>query len=126
MRLVSSALQLRLLAHFAAQAVQDNAALDRYVAPISAISRLLFDKLDGASDPAVASASASLLEASAAVMQGEDIVASLASSATSAKLIHQRLSPSRSEIELDQEFEHSVARLTQGMTQSVLEAVAVG
>ena len=55
---------------------------------------------------------------------GRTFASGSVASGSSAKLIHQRLSPSRSELELEQEFEHAVARLTQRMTQSVLEAVA--
>ena len=126
MRLVGSALQLQLLAHFAVRAARDGATLDKYVAPMSAISRLLFDKLNGGPDTELASVAASLLEASAAVMQGEAVLASLEATGKCAQMVHRRLSPSRDDADLEQEFAHAVKRLTQRMTQSVLEAVAVG
>ena len=126
LRLVGSALQMRLLAHFALLAAKDGTALEKYIVPMSAISRLLFDKLNRPSDAALASVSASLLETVAAVMQGEDVVRSLEICGGCAKAIHEGLCPDRDTSALEEEFAQAVKRLVRRGTKSVLEGASAG
>jgi len=124
LRLVSSALQMRLLAHFALKAVKDGGALEKYVGPMSAFSRLLFDKLHGSTDPVLAEAVGSVLEATASIMQGEQVIESLNACSDHATTVHAHLSIGRTAVEVDKEFQHAVKRLTEREAEAFRERSA--
>jgi hypothetical protein len=121
LRLQSTALQLRLLSHFALKAAREGAPLDKYVGPMSGFSRLLYDKLRNSTDPAVSNAATAILDAVASIMQGEAVLESLAHSGEQAKAVHERLCPDRDAVVLEREFAHAVTRLGQREAQSARE-----
>jgi DNA-binding response OmpR family regulator len=124
LRLQGTALQMRLLSHFALKAATEGASLDKYVAPMSAFSRLLYDKLHESRDHALAGAVTSILDSVACVMQGEGVIEALTESGRWAKAAHERLCPDREAGILDREFAHAVTRLGQREARSFRARVA--
>ena len=113
LRLVSVALQMRLLAYFASNAIGRGGSIAKYVAPMAMFSRLLDDKLRGSSDSVLAAAAAANKEAIALAMQGQNLGEQLARSLAQATAVHERLCSSRTAGEIEQEFLHAVQRLEQ-------------
>jgi len=126
LRLVGTAFQVRLLSHFALKAGNDGTPLEKYVAPLSAFSRLLHDKFHKASDSALASAVVSLLEAVGFVVQGEDVIRSLETSSGCAKTIYECLCTGRDAAELEEEFANAIERLTQREARTLSQRRAAG
>jgi DNA-binding response OmpR family regulator len=111
LKLAGSALQMRLLAHFALEAVAGGKSIEKYKAPMSMFSRVLHDKLQVSGDLAMATAGAEIMAAVTAVMQGAATSEALARVAGVAKTIHARLCSHRAPDELEQEFSHAIGRL---------------
>ena len=118
LRLAGGALQMRLLAHFASNAVEPSGSIEKYSVPMTMFSRLLYDKLRGSADTVLAAAAASNLEATSLATQGRDLPDALARCATQAKIIHEHLSANRTPEELEQEFVHAVQRLARREAQA--------
>jgi DNA-binding response OmpR family regulator len=126
LRLQGTALQMRLLAHFALKAAKEGSSLDKYVGPMSAFSRLLYDKLQGSRDTAIAAAVNSILDAVALIMMGENVMESLSRCGEWAKTVHERLCTDRDAGALEREYAHAVTRLTQREARSSRQKLAAG
>jgi DNA-binding response OmpR family regulator len=111
MRLASSALQMRLLAHFALEAVEGGRSIEKYKAPMTMFSRLLRDKLQGSADTTLARAAAANTDAVASAMQGQDARQQLTRCVGQSKILHERLNAGRSPADIELEFELAIGQL---------------
>lgn len=124
LRLQGTALQMRLLAHFALRAANDGNPLDKYMEPMSVFSRLLQDRLQSSPTREAASAAVSLVQAVASIKRGEGVIDSLSHAGVYANTLHALLSSDRSEAERDAEFSRAVQRLSVREAQSFRERIA--
>lgn len=112
LRLKMTALQMRLLAHFALNAAADGSPLDRYLAPMSSIARLLSERLNGSPENEASTTAALLAQTVATLMRGEHVMESLANLSEYASTLHALVNADRTMAEREDEFARAVKRLS--------------
>lgn len=111
LRLKMTALQMRLLTHFAFRAAVDGGALDNYLSPMSSVAQTLAERLAGSPDKEAASTAVMLARAVGSLERGEQVMESLANLSEYASTLHALTNADRSMSEREEEFMRAVKRL---------------
>src|SRR5262249_37723576 len=113
LRLKITALQMRLLAHFALRAAANDEPLQKYLSPMGSVARQLAERLAGASDNDAATTAVALEKAVAGIGRGEDVLEAIANLSEYASTLHAMLNADRSMAEREEEFARAVKRISE-------------